>query len=62
MMSIIYMYKQDLLTLDQLHESLSQYEIRLRRRIVPRKSYSVQIDLFEEEEEEQDKEEGIHTQ
>ena len=31
-MSIIYMYKQDILTLDQLYESLSKYEIRPRRK------------------------------
>ena len=52
-MSIIYMYKQDVLTLDQLHECLEKYEIRSRRKRKSRaKSYKVEIEIEEE----------VHTQ
>ena len=52
-MSIIYMYKQDILTLDQLYESLSKYEIRPRRKRKSRaKPYKVEIEIEEE----------VHTQ
>ena len=43
-MSIIYMYKQDVLTLDELCECLEKYEIRPRRKRESRaKSYKVTI-------------------
>ena len=32
-MSIIYMYKQDILTLDQLYESLSKYETKKKEKV-----------------------------
>ena len=51
MMSMVYMYKQDILTLDQLHECLEKYEIRPRRKRKSRaKPYIVEI------------EEEVHTQ
>ena len=43
-MSMIFMYKQDVLTLDQLHECLEKYEIRPRRKRKSRaKPYKVTI-------------------
>ena len=49
-MSIIYMYKQDILTLDQLHESLSKYEIRPRRKRKPRaKPYYIEVEIEDPE-------------
>lgn len=55
MMSMIYMYKQDLLTLDQLYESLDNYEIRLKRKT--RRSPVIQIEIDQQQEEQ-----SIHTQ
>ena len=58
MMTIIYMYKQDILTLDQLHDCLQKYEVRPRRKRKSRaKPYFVEVEIFQEEQEE-----GIHTQ
>ena len=49
-MSIIYMYKQDILTLDQLHESLSKYEIRPRRKRKSRaKTYYIEVEIEDPE-------------
>ena len=47
-MSMIFMYKQDVLTLDQLHECLEKYEIRPRRKRKSRaKSYKVEKETQE---------------
>ena len=60
MMSMVYMYKQDILTLDQLHECLEKYEIRPRRKRKSRaKPYKVEIEIEEEEDEEGPE---VHTQ
>ena len=49
-MSIIYMYKQDILTLDQLHDSLSKYEIRPRRKRKSRaKPYYIEVEIEDPE-------------
>jgi len=49
-MSIIYMYKQDILTLDQLYESLSKYEIRPRRKRKSRaKPYYIEVEIEDPE-------------
>ena len=52
-MSMIFMYKQDILTLDQLYECLENYEVRPRRKRKSRaKPYIVEIEI----------EEQVHTQ
>lgn len=53
MMSLIYMYKQDVITLEDLTESLSVYEVRLRRRAPKFNPISYEI-LIQDEEEEQE--------
>ena len=62
MMSMVYMYKQDILTLDQLHECLQKYEIRPRRKRKSRaKPYYIEEEIQQDEEEDEEVPE-VHTQ
>ena len=61
-MSMIFMYKQDVLTLDQLHECLQKYEIRPRRQRKSRaKPYYIEVEIQQDEEEDEEGPE-VHTQ